>query len=873
MAIFQTRVQIISRSTGKSIVAAAAYRAAAKLHDERSNRSHDFKNKADLLHSAILLPAGAQDELADRERLWNAVEAAERRKDAQLARDVEFSLPHELSVAENIDLARAIVQELFVDRGMVADLNVHRGEPMPDGDGTKIHAHVLLTLRSVGADGFGPKVRDWNVTVLVQEWREQLAVHVNQRLAARGLGARVDHRSYATRGLEIEGRSYDAEQRRNGWMAEQLAVIERNAARIITDPKVALAVLTEHQSTFTRRDLGRFVNRHTKDAAQFAQVLARIEGAPDLVRLGRDGRGEERFSSREMIATERRLKEHATILAMAKQHRLGSSVLRDATTTPELGKEQKEALAHLLADEGLALLVGFAGSGKSRLLWAAREAWERAGYRVRGAALAGIAAEGLEAGSGITSRTLASWEHAWKQERELLTEGEILVIDEAGMIGSRQLERVLAIARGYHAKVVLVGDPEQLQAIEAGAAFRSLLDRHRPATLSQVRRQRSVWMQAATRDLATGRTAEALRRYAAAGMVHASATRELAQEKLVAQWAFDRTERPERAQLMLAYTRADVRVLNELAREQMRDSGHLGEDRDVRTERGPRRMAVGDRVLFLRNERGLGVKNGTLGELRSMRGSVLEVQLDEAGKRGAGALIQFDLRDYASLDHGYATTIHKSQGTTVGRSYVLASEHMDRHATYVAMTRHTGRAELHYGRDEFPDEDRLAARLSRERAKDTTLDYAQEEPPMARSRDEPRHGPELRQAAAEHRDGHSRVAASRPRRRTAAAIGPAAEQPRSRRGHGADRREGELVENTGRKGRRDTVLDGDRTNDAPLDQRTRAAVQRAKEKLRAERGTGQQRRQPGRVAQALVHVRDLFKDRAERSRDGQGRGR
>ena len=590
------------------------------------------------------------------------------------------------------------------------------------------------------------------------------------------------------------------------------------------------------------------------------------------MRLGRDAKGEERFSSREMIATERRLKEHATILAMAKRHRLGPSILRDATSAPELGKEQKEALAHLLADEGLALLVGFAGSGKSRLLGAAREAWERAGYRVRGAALAGIAAEGLEAGSGITSRTLASWEHAWKQERELLTKGEILVIDEAGMIGSRQLERVLAIARACQAKVVLVGDPEQLQAIEAGAAFRSLLDRHRPATLAQVRRQRSVWMQAATRDLATGRTAEALRRYAGAGMIHASATRELAQEKLVAQWAFDRTERPERAQLMLAYTRADVRVLNELAREQMRGSGHLGEDREVRTERGPRQMAVGDRVLFLRNERGLGVKNGTLGELRSLRGSVLEVQLDEAGKRGAGALIQFDLRDYASLDHGYATTIHKSQGTTVGRSYVLASEHMDRHATYVAMTRHTGRADLHYGRDEFPDEDRLAARLSRERAKDTTLDYAQEEPPMARSRDEPQVSPELPPSRRRASGRHDRVAGrdlAGERQQPSVTQENSLNEART----GADRREGELVESTGRDGRRDTVLDGDRTNDSPLDQRTRAAVQRAKEKLRAERDTEQQGRQPGRVAQALVHVRDLFKDRAERSRDGQGRGR
>ena len=283
-------------------------------------------------------------------------------------------------------------------------------------------------------------------------------------------------------------------------------------------------------------------------------------------------------------------------------------------------------------------------------------------------------------------------------------------------------------------------------------------------------------------------------------------------------------------------------------------------------------MAVGDRVLFLRNERGLGVKNGTLGELRSLRGSVLEVQLDDAGKRGAGALIQFDLRDYASLDHGYATTIHKSQGTTVGRAYVLASGHMDRHATYVAMTRHTGRADLHYGRDEFPDDERLSARLSRERAKDTTLDYARDESPMVRRGDQPQGGQQGRQAAAQDRDGPAGSAdgALAGERRQPSG---AAENSRSDAQNSVERREGELVESAGRNGRRDTARDGDRANDLPLDQRTRAAVQRAKERLRAERAPVQPNRQPGRVAQVLVHVRDLFKDRTERARDGQGRGR
>jgi hypothetical protein len=362
-------------------------------------------------------------------------------------------------------------------------------------------------------------------------------------------------------------------------------------------------------------------------------------------------------------------------------------------------------------------------------------------------------------------------------------------------------------------------------------------------------------------------------------MVHASATRELAQEKLAEQWDFDRREWPARAQLMLAYTRTDVRVLNELARERMLASGQLGEDRHVRTEHGPRQMAVGDRVLFLRNERGLGVKNGTLGELRSISGSVLEVRLDEVGRRGAGALIRFDLRDYASLDHGYATTIHKSQGTTVGRSYVLASEPMDRHATYVALTRHSGRTDLHYGRDEFGDEDRLAARLGRERAKDTTLDYEAGEPRMARDRDEVRHDPAWRRAEAEHREdtrevierdiAHERRQPSPEElERHAAARGPD-----EHRGGATRLREGELIEGTGREGRRDTVLDGDRTNDGPLDDRTRAAVQRIGRRLRAERDAEQQAREPRGLTQAIIRVRDLLAGRDARPRRTEGRGR
>src|SRR3954469_6389672 len=379
----------------------------------------------------------------------------------------------------------------------------------------------------------------------------------------------------------------------------------------------------------------------------------------------------------------------------------------------------RAAFAHVTGERDLALVVGYAGTGKSTMLGAAREVWETQGYTVRGAALSGIAAESLEGGSGITSRTLASLEHAWGQGRDTLTNRDVLVIDEAGLVGSRQMERVLSHAAEVGAKVVLVGDPEQLQAIEAGAAFRALSERHGAAEITQVRRQHQAWQREATKELATERTAAALERYERAGMVHAHATRDEAKAALVAGWDAVRQAKPERSQVMLAYTRADVRDLNELARTKVRASGELGADRTITTERGERVFAPGDRIMFLRNERSLDVKNGTLGTLERLEGSSLAVRLDGADRRA----VSFDLKDYAHVDHGYAATIHKAQGVTVDRAHVLASSHLDRHAAYVGLTRHRERVELHWAREDLRYRAGLERVLSRERAKDTTLDY------------------------------------------------------------------------------------------------------------------------------------------------------
>ena len=667
MAIYHLHVKVIGRKSGSSAVASAAYRSGSRLRDERLDRSHDFSAKRGVVHSDVMLPEHAPEVWSDRERLWNDVEAFEVRKDAQLAREVEFAIPREMSERQGIELARDFVQAEFVDRGMIADLNVHWD--MAEDGSLKPHAHVMLTMRAVDENGFGQKVRDWNHTEMVERWRERWAELANERLAELDIDARIDHRSLEAQGIVLEPQSQIGApaQRIEGEGAETAdraelhrEIARGNGERIIADPSVALVAITHQQSTFTQRDMAKFAHRHSDGIDQFNEVMGAMRGAPDLVQLGKDGRGEDRFTTRQMVEAEQRLHRAADLMAEKERHEVrdahrDAALARAAARGLVLSGEQADALAHVTDGRDLGVVVGYAGTGKSAMLGVAREAWEAAGYEVRGVALSGIAAENLESGSSITSRTIASLEHGWQQGRDLLTARDVLVIDEAGMVGTRQLERVLSRAAEAGAKVVLVGDIKQLQSIEAGAAFRSIHERHGGAEIGEVRRQNENWQRDATRDLASGRTGNALEAYRSHGMVHQAQTREQARGDLIDRWDRDRQASPDRSRIILTHTNDEVRALNEVGRERMRAAGDLGDDVRLTVERGARRFASGDRVMFLQNERELGVKNGTLGTIEQVSAQSMTVQTDD------GRSVSFDLKDYNRIDHGYAATIHKAQ--------------------------------------------------------------------------------------------------------------------------------------------------------------------------------------------------------------------
>jgi Ti-type conjugative transfer relaxase TraA len=741
VAIYHLHAQVISRAQGRCVVAAAAYRAGQSLDDEASGLTFDYTRKQGIAFSEILAPEGAPEWVFHRSELWNRVEAGEKRKDAQLARELDVGLHTELSFEENRELLRAFVKREFVDKGMVADFSIHLD------DEHNPHAHIMLTLRKVGPEGFGPKVRTWNERSKLMGWRQSWEELSNAHLAQAGHAVRIDHRTLKEQGLELTpGRKIGVGQERQQGdlppriaerVAEQREIARENGERIIADPGVALKAMTHMQATFTEHDLAKWLHTRTDGAEQFQAAYLKVTTSPDLVMLGRDDRRRARYTSREMLEVERGMLQNGKQLAARAGHGVEAGRAAAARSKHRLSAEQREAFDVLVAPGDLKALVGLAGSGKSRLLSAAKEAWEAQGYTVRGAALSGIAAENLAQASGIESRTLASFEYAWKADREKLHAKEVFVIDEAGMVGSRQFARVLEAAHKAGTKVVVVGDPEQLQAIEAGAPFRALLAESGVAELNEVRRQIETWQRKATQLLATGGTATALEAYEAHGGLVKVDTHEQAKAALIARWDEDVHRDPSKTKLLLAYTRDDVAALNALAREKRQQRGELGKAEKVQTERGEREFAVRDRLYFLRNEKSLGVKNGTLGTIEALRGDVLQVRLD------AGERVVVDTRFYRDLDYGYAATVYKAQGSTVDRSYILATSHYDRHSAYVALSRHRETATMFYAAEDFPSRsgaagdseqaarERLFATLSRMRQKDLAHDYLDLEETMA----------------------------------------------------------------------------------------------------------------------------------------------
>ena len=246
MAIFHLSVKTISRSAGRSATAAAAYRAGVKISDERTGEMHDYTRKGGVESAELVLPAGAPEWAADRGLLWNAAEQAETRKNSTVAREFEIALPEELTAAGRQRLALDVAREIVERHGCAADVAIHA--PGADGDHRNHHAHILLTTRRLGPEGFTEKTRELDDQKtgpqLVTQWRERFASLQNEHLHQAGIEARVDHRSLKEQGVDREptrhlGPAASGYERRTGEPSRKRLDFEAEAAERLARAKAA----------------------------------------------------------------------------------------------------------------------------------------------------------------------------------------------------------------------------------------------------------------------------------------------------------------------------------------------------------------------------------------------------------------------------------------------------------------------------------------------------------------------------------------------------------------------------------------------------------------------------------------------------------
>lgn len=465
------------------------------------------------------------------------------------------------------------------------------------------------------------------------------------------------------------------------------------ATQLRNDPARILEYISHKEAQFTRTDVLRALAKRIDDPMALQEAARTALASPKLITLAESG-VTKTYTTHDYVDAEATLDQNAAQLARSggfgvdTAHRAAAIKSQDRKMSRAFGgalsAEQREALHHVLGDRQLSSVVGLAGAGKSTLLDTARDAWSKQGVTVHGTALAGKAAEELEQASGIPSRTLASLELSWKNGYAPIAKGDVLVVDEAGMVGTRQMARVAEKMQQIGAKLVLVGDPDQLQPIEAGTPFRQVVERYGAAKLTEIHRQKSDWQKQASRALAGGEIAQAVDAYAERGAVMRALDRGEAIDSLVAQYAMDVAADGSASRLAFAHRRKDVHALNQAIRSSLRSASDMESDTMLATATGTRAFGDGERIVFGRNDKDFGIKNGMLGTVQSVSDKEVVVALDGDTPRK----VRFDPRRFRYFDHGYAVTIHKSQGATVNQAYVLASRSMDRHLAYVAMTRH-----------------------------------------------------------------------------------------------------------------------------------------------------------------------------------------
>jgi Ti-type conjugative transfer relaxase TraA len=506
------------------------------------------------------------------------------------------------------------------------------------------------------------------------------------------------------------------------------------------DAGAVLEAMTRQRPTFTGDQLARALQKEIQaergatagekrsvelERAQFGNAIL---SHADVVQLRDQLDGPTtRYTTCAVLEAELHVLRAANGLKSDDSHGIGEA-RRAAVIAGKFGSmtgEQVRAFRHATGGEGLALIDGQAGTGKSFTIAAIREAYEAAGRRVIGLAPTNAVAQDMQADGFAHAGTIHSELFALNNGRASWNRKSVVIVDEAAMLDTKLMAMLTAHAHDAGAKLILVGDDRQLSSIDRGGMFGALKDRFGAAELSEVKRQHKLDHRRASEMMAEGNFHDALGIYEAAGAIHWTRTQGEARRGLVEQWAKDSAAQPEKTRFVLAYTNDDVNQLNIALRAVRKERGELEwEDHDIGTAHGRFQFSAGDRIQFTATDKKAGIFNGAAGTVEAIDGTHLAVRLD--GRKPK--VINFDAASFDKFRHGYAGTVYKSQGRTLDQTYLYHSEHWRSAAGYVALTRHREQTALFVARNTAKDVKELARQIGRTDERRAASMFYQQQP-------------------------------------------------------------------------------------------------------------------------------------------------
>lgn len=626
--------------------------------------------------------------------------------------------------------ARLIGTNLVADRNdadaLAAEMAEHAAMLRPDVK--KAVQHVSLSAAP------GEHLSDEQWQRVAEAYMEKMGFKDNQFVLVRHADTGHDHVHLVMNRVSMTG---DLVSTRFDYRRQEIALdqIERDqgltrtheqlAQQMREHPEQAIDALLRNRTSFTERDLRWHLGRALRDDAEIDRAVAHVLKDERCLVAGERG-GLRHYTSREVLSEQAALRSSLGSLLQARDEgRRDGFVERFSGLALALSAEQRAAVESITGERHLSVVSGYAGAGKSTMLHAARLTWEAQGKEVFGCALAGKAAKGLQESSGIGSDTLAKRLMDLEKGRLSLTRKSVVVVDEAGMVENRQMAELAKHCADAGASLVLVGDDRQLRPIGRGGAFNVAREMAGETAIESVRRQRLEWQREASKAFGRGEAAAALGAYVEQERVQWAASRGSARSALVRDYATAVEQGQDAGGLLvLAHRRRDVAELNAEIRARLKAQGRLGEEKHFALRQGERRaeidLAAGDRIVCTQNDRQLGVKNGSFGTVLELGDRTMRVCLDD------GAEKHIDLAEYGHIEHGYAATVHKAQGATVERTFVMATPGMDAHLSYVALSRHREDTALYAGKADFEDAQELVMRLGRDSEADYFADFDEE---------------------------------------------------------------------------------------------------------------------------------------------------